>query len=75
MKENKIILNYPIFDGNNLIENASVVIENGIITDVLETKNNNPNYLLIPGLIDAHTHMTTEEQISKMLKKWNYSNM
>lgn len=68
MEENKIILNYPIFDRNNIIENASVVIEDGIITDILKTKNAETNYLLIPGLIDAHTHMFTEEQISKMLK-------
>lgn len=62
------ILNYPIFDGNNIIKNASVVIEDGKIVSINEAKNSDENHLLIPGLIDAHTHMTTEDQIKKMLE-------
>lgn len=64
----QIILEYPLFDGENVIENAAVVIENGIITQVKETKTVDSNYFLMPGLIDAHTHMGTKEQIETMLQ-------
>lgn len=65
---NKVTLNYPLFDGEKIIENASVTVENGIITAVGEAENVNNDCLLMPGLIDAHTHMTSTYQISKMLK-------
>ena len=64
----KIILNYPLFDGEKIIENASVVIDNGMITAVKESERIDSRYLLMPGLIDAHTHMTSAYQISDMLK-------
>lgn len=67
MSEN-IILNYPLFDGKKVFENASVIIENGIITAVNEAETADGNYFLMPGLIDAHTHMSTDEQIRIMLK-------
>lgn len=51
-----------------MIESASVTIENGIIFAVAEAESANNNCLLMPGLIDAHTHMTCEEQIKAMLK-------
>ncbi len=63
----KIILNYPLFDGEKVIENASVELENGIITAVNESETVDTNYFLMPGLIDAHTHMNTEKQIEVML--------
>lgn len=61
-------LNYPLFDGEKIIENASVKTENGIITAVTEVQNVDSRYLLMPGLIDAHTHISTEYQVSEMLK-------
>lgn len=68
--ENKeqLILNYPLFDGEKVIENASVVIKDGIIAAVNESENIDTNYFLMPGLIDAHTHMSTETQADIMLK-------
>lgn len=63
-----ITLNYPLFDGKRIIKNAAVTVENGIITAVTEAESANDNYLLMPGLIDAHTHMSDEQQITKMLK-------
>lgn len=62
------VLNYPLFDGEKIIENASVTTENGIITAVTEGQNVDSRYLLMPGLIDAHTHMSNEYQIAEMLK-------
>ncbi len=64
----KMTLNYPLFDGVKIIENASVTIENGIITAVTEAKSTNNDCLLMPGLIDAHTHMMSCEQTKTMLK-------
>ncbi len=61
-------LNYPLFDGEKIIENASVTIEDGRITAVKEAESVDSSYLLMPGLIDAHTHMTSTYQITEMLK-------
>lgn len=66
-QQEKTILNYPLFDGENVIENASVVLENGMITAINESAYNDTNYFLMPGLIDAHTHMNTIEQTNLML--------
>lgn len=64
----QILLNYPLFDGENVIENASVVIENGVITAVNEAESVDARYFLMPGLIDAHTHMGNETQVETMLE-------
>ncbi len=64
----KFILNYPIFDGEKVIEKASVVVENGVITAVNEAERVESHGFLLPGLIDAHTHMGSEAQIADMLK-------
>lgn len=62
-------LRYPLFDGEKLWEAACVTIENGVIADVsvIDSSEVDSNCLLMPGLIDCHTHMTSEEQISVML--------
>lgn len=65
---NQTILNYSLFNGKEIIENASVIIENGKIKGVEKAKSVDSNYFLMPGLIDAHTHIGTEEQIATMLK-------
>lgn len=61
-------LNYPLFDGEKVIENAVVTVTDGIITSVTEGEGVDSNYLLMPGLIDAHTHISTESQTEIMLK-------
>lgn len=65
-----MILNYPVFDGTQVWEKASVVIENGVISDktVMGAGTTDSRYFLMPGLIDSHTHMGTEEQIASMLQ-------
>lgn len=69
-KENqeKTVLNYPFFDGRQVIENSSVVIKDGKIEEIVKCDEIDNKYFLMPGLIDAHTHMGTQEQIKKMLK-------
>lgn len=64
----KIILNHPLFDGKKVIERASVTIENGIITSVGEADTVDTSCLLMPGLIDAHTHMRSKEQAEEMVR-------
>lgn len=65
--QEKLTLNYPLFDGEKFIENASVVIENGRISAVNEAKTTDSDYFLMPGLMDAHTHINTPGQIKSML--------
>lgn len=61
-------LNYPLFNGERIIENASVTVNDGIITSVKEGNPTDSGCLLMPGLIDAHTHMGSLEQVQTMLK-------
>ena len=62
-------LKYPLFDGEKVWEGAALIIENGIVTAVQEC---NPaecgEEFLMPGLIDAHTHMGTTAHVEAMLK-------
>lgn len=64
----KSILNYPLFDGMRVMENASVVIEDSRIAAVNEAQSVDSRYFLMPGLIDAHTHINAEDQVQAMLK-------
>lgn len=64
----QLILNYPLFDGEKVIENATVVIENGVVRSVAEGNVSERESLLMPGLIDGHTHMGTKEQVRAMLQ-------
>lgn len=64
----RITLNYPLFDGEKVIENASVVSENGKIISVDEAENTDKRCFLMPALIDAHTHITSACQTHTMLK-------
>lgn len=64
----QMILNYPFFDGKKVVENAAVVIEDGRITKIEVTEAVDADYFLMPGFIDAHTHMSTKEQIKMMLE-------
>ena len=70
MMDKRVVLNYPVFDGEKVWAYASVVIENGVITEVtaLDESTADSRYFLMPGLIDAHTHMGTHEQVETMLK-------
>lgn len=63
----QVTFRYPLFDGEKVIENASVTMENGIITAISRAEDADSSCLLMPGLIDSHTHITSEEQIGAML--------
>lgn len=68
--DDRVVLNYPVFDGAQVWENALVVIENGVISadTVLGEGDVDSRYFLMPGLIDAHTHMETMAQVEAMLR-------
>ena len=67
-KNERVTLDYPLFDGHKLHENARVVIENGSIKSVTQTEKSDSRYFLMPGLIDAHAHMDNMTQVEQMLK-------
>lgn len=66
--QKQMILNYPFFDGEKVIENAAVVTEKGIITQIKEAEAVHGEYFLMPGLVDAHTHINTIEEIEALQK-------
>ena len=68
IKHEQTILKYPFFDGKKVVENAAVVMEEGRIKQIVETNDVDSNGFLMPGLIDAHTHMGTGTQVKAMLK-------
>lgn len=71
LQAENVTLNYPVFDGTTVWENASVVIENGVISDktVLGEGEVDDRYFLMPGLIDAHTHVSKTGEMELMLSK------
>ena len=61
-------LKYSLFDGEKLWQGASVKVEDGIISEVVACDPKEcGNGFLMPGLMDAHTHMGTLEQVKTML--------
>lgn len=69
INEKKIVLNYPMFDGNSIIPDASVIVKDGRIEAIGRSEKTDTDYFLMPGLIDAHTHMNTMAQVNALLKR------
>lgn len=64
----KKIIKCNLFDGDNLYLNKIITIENDILISIEDNKENSSiSYLMMPPLIDAHTHITDISQINKML--------
>ena len=62
-------LKYPLFDGERIWEGAAVTVEDGFITSVTACSPEEcTDGFLMPGLIDAHTHMETMQQAENMLR-------
>ena len=67
---NDTTIKCTVFDGTDIKGTANITIENGkllnenIIFNVEET---DTEYFLMPGLIDAHTHTTSQEEIEEIL--------
>lgn len=71
LESENVTLNYPVFDGTQVWEQASVVIEDGVISDktTLGEGEVDSDYFLMPGLIDAHTHVDKQGQMELMVSK------
>ena len=62
-------LKYPLFDGEKVWEGAAVTVDNGIITSVTARDSSECcEGFLMPGLIDAHTHMGSNAHVDAMLR-------
>lgn len=70
ISSDKVTLKCAVFDGTQVWENSTVVIEDGVIMEEtrLEAGESESEYFLMPGLIDAHAHLTTPNQMEQMLK-------
>lgn len=66
----KQTLHYPVFDGVRVFKAATVVIENGKISNetVLGQGEGKQEFLLLPGLMDGHTHLYNSEQMDEMVR-------
>ncbi len=60
-----------VFDGKEIIGSTSLVIKDGkIVNDIVIKKKDNYDdikYFLMPGIADAHTHITTSEEVTLMI--------
>lgn len=62
-------LKYPLFDGERLWEGACVRVENGVIASVTACAPTECGEgLLLPGLIDAHTHIEAPSHVEALLR-------
>lgn len=63
-------LNCAVFDGKEVWENSTVVIQDGVISEetVLKKGEVSSEYFLMPGLIDAHAHISTPNQMEQFVK-------
>ena len=60
---------YPVFDGKHMWDGACVRVDDGKIVSVMPcVPEECGEGFLMPGLIDAHTHMETMAQVESMLK-------
>lgn len=60
-----------VFDGTEIKGTATVSIKDGKLSDeivVNQVESDSSKFFLMPGLIDAHTHITNENQIEQMIK-------
>lgn len=75
LSEDTTILSCAVFDGKEVWENSTVVIRDGVITEETilqksenETAETDKDYFLMPGLVDAHAHLTTPHQMEQLVE-------
>lgn len=64
------MLSCAVFDGKELWENATIVLEDGVVSDksTFSHGESTNEYFLMPGLFDAHVHLTTPYQMEQLVK-------
>lgn len=66
--------NVRVFDGSKVIQNASVVVQNGLIAEIngpalcKKTELGEGKKTLLPGLIDAHVHVWNADQLEQAIR-------
>ena len=55
------LFNVKIVQANQIIENGDLIIENGVITDVIETFGTPSGLSVFPGFVDMHGDMIEHE--------------
>ena len=77
-----IIKDVRLFDGDNVFENSSIFIENGIINEVgVDGEKpefpvvSAPGHTLLPGLIDAHCHPYREMQMAEQMFRFGITTL
>lgn len=70
LETDTVTLSCAVFDGKEVWEDSVVVIKDGIITEETSLKKGEAesDYFLMPGLIDAHAHLTTPYQMELLVK-------
>lgn len=63
----KEMFNGALFDGEKIIENVCVTIDDDNNVVIGKENNTDLNYFMMPCLIDAHTHMTDINQVNRMM--------
>lgn len=67
---NDTTIKCAVFDGTEIKGSANITIENGKLLSeniIFDVEESDSNYFLMPGLIDAHTHTTSKEEIEEIL--------
>ncbi len=67
MSETIAITNVKVFDGKELTEERTVVIDNGVISDATtaDTTVDGQHGTLLPGFIDSHVHLASLAQLEQ----------
>lgn len=70
LSSDTVTLSCAVFDGKEVWEDSTVVIKDGIITEETSLKKGETDseYFLMPGLIDAHAHLTKPYQMEQLVE-------
>ncbi|MEO8971367.1 MAG: amidohydrolase family protein [Ktedonobacteraceae bacterium] len=67
MSEAIAITNVKVFDGKELTDECTVVIDQGVISDATTAENtvNGQHGTLLPGFIDSHVHLMSDAELEQ----------
>lgn len=70
LSSDTVTLSCAVFDGKEVWEDSTVVIKDGMITEETSLKKGETDseYFLMPGLIDAHAHLTKPYQMEQLVE-------
>ncbi len=70
LQSDTVEISCAVFDGKEVWGDSTVIVKDGVITvdTSLKKGETDTQYFLMPGLIDAHAHLTTVHQMEQMIK-------